>query len=150
MINADRYTVVDDAAIPTGELRAVAGTEMDLLAPTPIGKNIHAVQGLGYDHNYCLNQASVGELVLAAKVVEPESGRSLECWTTEPGLQFYTGNFLDNVKGKGGAVHTLHGGFCLETQHWPDSPNHPDFPSTELALGETYTQTCIYMFGIAQ
>jgi len=147
-INADRYTAVDAAAIPTGEFCAVVGTEMDLLEPTPIGKNIDAVQGLGYDHNYCINQAVEGELTLAASVVEPESGRSLECRTTEPGIQFYTGNFLENVKGKGGAVYNRQEGFCLETQHWPDSPNHPEFPSTELAPGETYTQTCIYKFGI--
>ncbi|MEN7973980.1 MAG: aldose epimerase family protein [Verrucomicrobiota bacterium] len=147
-INADRYTVVDDAATPVGELRAVAGTEMDLLEPTLIGKNIAAVQGGGYDHNYCINQSAKGELVLAASVAEPESGRTLECWTTEPGIQFYTGNFLDNIKGKSGAVYNRQEGFCLETQHYPDSPNHPDFPSTELAPGETYTQTCIYKFGV--
>ncbi len=147
-INADRYTVVDDEAIPSGELRAVAGTEMDLLAPTPIGKNTDAVRGLGYDHNYCINQAAEGELTLAASVVDPESGRTLECWTTEPGVQFYTGNYLNNVKGKGGAVYNRQEGFCLETQHYPDSPNHPGFPSTELAPGETYAHTCIYKFGI--
>ena len=147
-INADRYTVVDDTAIPTGELRGVAGTEMDLRTPTPIGKNIDAVQGSGYDHNYCLNRTAEGELVLAATVREPVSGRTLECLTTEPGVQFYTGNFLDQVRGKGGAVYHQHEGLCLETQHWPDSPNHPDFPSTELAPGEIYTQTCIYKFGV--
>ena len=148
-INADCYTVVDDNSIPTGELREVAGTEMDLLVPTSIGKNIDAVQGGGYDHNYCINQSAEGELTLAAKVVEPHSGRSLECWTTEPGVQFYAGNFLDNIKGKGGAIYNQHEGFCLETQHYPDSPNNPDFPSTELAPGETHTHTCIYTFGVA-
>jgi len=147
-INADRYTVVNDDAIPTGELRAVAGTEMDLLAPTPIGRNIDAVQGLGYDHNYCINQAAEAELTLAATVVEPVSGRTLECRTTEPGVQFYTGNFLENIRGKGGATYNRQEGFCLETQHYPDSPNQPDFPSTELSPGETYTQTCIYRFGV--
>ncbi|MCK4564998.1 MAG: galactose mutarotase, partial [Verrucomicrobia bacterium] len=116
-INADRYTVVDDDATPSGELRPVAGTKMDLLVPMPIGQNIAAVQGLGYDHNYCINQTAPGELTLAAKVVEPESGRTLECWTTEPGVQFYTGNFLENIKGKGGAVYNKQEGFCLETQH---------------------------------
>ena len=146
-INADRYTVVDDDAIPTGELRTVAGTEMDLLEPTPIGKSIESVQGLGYDHNYCISQASPGELTLAARVMDPESGRTLECLTTEPGVQFYTGNFLDGFKGKGGQTYVKHGGFCLETQHYPDSPNHPEFPSVELAPGEIYTQTCIYRFG---
>ena len=147
MINADRYTVVDDTAIPTGELRAVAGTVMDFRSPTPLGKNIDQA-GAGYDHNYCINQAAAGELTLAAKVLDPASGRTLECWTTEPGVQLYAGNFLDNVKGKGGAVYNWREGFCLETQHYPDSPNQPDFPSTELAPGETYTQTCIYTFGV--
>jgi aldose 1-epimerase len=146
-INADHYTVVDDNSIPSGELRAVAGTEMDLLVPTPIGKNIDAVQGLGYDHNYCINQVDEGTLSLAARVVDPESGRTLECWTTEPGVQFYTGNFLENVSGKGGEIYRKQEGFCLETQHYPDSPNQPKFPSTELAPGETYTQICIYKFG---
>lgn len=149
-INAGRYTATDDDSIPTGELRAVAGTEMDLLIPTPIGKNIDAVQGLGYDHNYCINQTAEGELTLAAVVTEPECGRSLECWTTEPGVQFYTGNYLDGVEGKGGAVYNKQEGFCLETQHWPDSVNQPEFPSIELAPGETYTQTCIYKFGVSQ
>jgi len=147
-INASRYTVVDDASIPTGEVRTVAGTEMDLRVPTPIGKNIDAVQGLGYDHNYCINQTAEGELTLAASVTEPDSGRTLECWTTEPGVQLYTGNFLDTVRGKGGSIYNKQYGFCLEAQHWPDSPNQPDFPSTELAPCQTYTQTCIYTFGV--
>ena len=147
-INASRYTVVDDTSIPTGEVRTVAGTEMDLRVPTPIGKNIDAVQGLGYDHNYCINQAAENELTLAASVTEPGSGRTLECWTTEPGVQLYTGNYLDTVRGKGGAVHNKQEAFCLETQHWPDSPNQPAFPSTELPPGQTYTQTCIYKFGV--
>lgn len=147
-INADRYTVVDDQSIPSGELRAVAGTEMDLLVPTAIGKRIDDVQGLGYDHNYCINQATQGELTLAVSVTEPESGRTLECWTTEPGVQFYTGNYIDSIMGKGGAVYQKQNGFCLETQHFPDSPNQPEFPTTELAPGETYTQTCIYTFKV--
>jgi aldose 1-epimerase len=147
-IHADRYTVLDDTSIPTGEIRDVAGTEMDLRIPTPIGKNIDAVQGLGYDHNYCLNRTVASELVLAASVSDPVSGRTLECWTTEPGLQFYTANHLNGVQGKGGAFYNKQEGFCLETQHWPDSPNQPEFPSTELAPGETYTQTCIYQFGV--
>ena len=148
-IHADRYTVVDADATPSGELRPVAGTKMDLLVPTPISQNMAAVQGRGYDHNYCINQAVPGELTLAATVIEPESGRTLECWTTEPGVQFYTGNYLENITGKGGAVYNQHEGFCLETQHYPDSPNHPGFPPTELAPGETYTHTCIYKFGVA-
>ena len=146
-INAERYTVVDDTSIPTGELRPVAGTEMDLRRPVAIGKNIDAVQGGGYDHNYCLEPAADGSPALAARVVEPVSGRTLECLTTEPGMQFYTGNYLDGIPGKGGATYNRQEGFCLETQHWPDSPNHPEFPSTVLAPGETYAQTCIYRFG---
>ena len=147
-INADTYTAVDDDAIPTGALAPVAGTEMDLLTPTPIGQSIETVQGLGYDHNYCINQATPGELTLAARVVAPESGRTLECLTTEPGVQFYTGNYLDGFKGKDGQTYAKHAGFCLETQHYPDSPNRPEFPSVQLAPGETYTQTCIFKFGV--
>ncbi len=147
-INAERYTVVDDTAIPTGELRKVAGTEMDLREPTPIGKNIDQVQGLGYDHNYCINQAAPGKLTLAASVLDPQSGRTLECWTTEPGVQFYSGNFMENIEGKNGAIYNKQEGFCLETQHYPDSPNNPSFPSTELAPGKTYTQSTIYKFGV--
>ncbi len=149
-INADRWTVVDEHATPTGELRDVAGTKMDLRDPTPIGKNIDQVQGLGYDHNYCINQAAPGELTLAASVFEPQSGRTMECWTTEPGVQFYSGNFMDHVQGKKGSIYDKQEGFCLETQHYPDSPNHPDFPSTELDPGETYTQTTIYRFGVKE
>ena len=108
---------------------------MDLRESIPIGRNIDRVQGMGYDHNYCINQSSHGELTLAAKVQEPRSGRTMECWTTEPGIQFYTGNFLDGIPGKGGAVYGRQEGFCLETQHYPDSPNHPQFPGTELAPG---------------
>lgn len=149
-INADRYTVVDEHSTPTGELREVAGTEMDLRDPTPIGKNIDQVQGLGYDHNYCINQKAPGELTLAASVFEPHSGRTLECWTTEPGVQLYSGNYMEHIQGKGGAIYDKQEGFCLETQHFPDSPNHPDFPSTELNPGETYTQTTIYTFGVKE
>lgn len=148
-IHADHYTEVDDDATPSGKLLPVAGTEMDLRESTPIGENIDAVQGLGYDHNYCINQNAPGELTLAAFVCDPESGRTMECWTTEPGVQFYTANYVDNVKGKNGAYYGKQESFCLETQHYPDSPNHPDFPSTELAPGETYTQTCIYKFGVS-
>ncbi|VGO16944.1 Aldose 1-epimerase [Pontiella desulfatans] len=148
-INADHYTEVDDDSIPSGRLLPVAGTEMDLIEPTPIGQRIDEVQGLGYDHNYCLNKSAEGELSLAAVATDPESGRSMECWTTEPGVQFYTANYVDHVVGKGGAVYNKQESFCLETQHFPDSPNQPGFPSTLLAPGETYKQTCIYKFGIA-
>ena len=147
-INADRYTVVDDFATPSGELRAVAGTEMDLTVPTPIGERIAEVQGLGYDHNYCLNKTAAGELSLAAVAKDPKSGRTMECWTTEPGVQFYTANHVDHVPGKGGAVYNAQESFCLEAQHYPDSPNQPNFPTTALAPGETYKQTTIYKFGV--
>ena len=146
-INADHYAVVDGNSIPTGELRGVAGTEMDFRTSQAIGAEIDRTAE-GYDHNYCINQSAAGELTFTARVVEPESGRTLECWTTEPGVQLYTGNFLDAVKGKGGRVYNQREAFCLETQHYPDSPNHLEFPSTELGPGETYTQTCIYKFGI--
>lgn len=147
-INADRYAVVDGDSIPTGELRDVAGTEMDFRTPRAIGAEIERTAE-GYDHNYCICQSAAGELTFTARVVEPESGRTLECWTTEPGVQLYTGNFLDNIKGKGGAVYKRREGFCLETQHFPDSPNHAEFPSTALAPGEVYAQTCIYKFAVA-
>jgi len=148
-INADRYAVTDETSIPTGELRNVAGTVMDLLEPTPFGKNINKITGgIGYDHNYCLNQKAEGELTLAAVASDPASGRTLECWTTEPGVQLYTANYVDNITCKGGTVFNKHEAFCLETQHYPDSPNHPEFPGTELAPGETYAQTCIYKFGV--
>lgn len=148
-VNADRYAATDDDSIPTGELRHVAGTVMDLLEPTPFGKNINEItDDIGYDHNYCINQASEGELTLAAVVTDPASGRMLECWTTEPGVQLYTANYVENITCKGGTVFNKHDAFCLETQHYPDSPNHPEFPGTELAPGKTYTQTCIYKFGV--
>ncbi len=147
-IHADGYTVVDVDGTPSGELRAVAGTEMDLREPIPIGRNIAEVPRKGYDHNYCINQIAERELTLAARVVEPTSGRTLECWTTEPGVQFYTAGWVENVRGKGGAVYNAQEALCLETQHYPDSPNHPGFPSTELAPGETYAHTCIYKFGV--
>jgi len=146
-MNADTYTVVDADGLATGELRSVAGTEMDLRQPVPIGEHIQSVQGRGYDHTYCINQKAEGELTLAAFVCDPESGRTLECWTTEPGVQLYTANYVENLKGKNGAYYNAHESFCLEAQHYPDSPNHDNFPSTELAPGETYTQTTLYKFG---
>jgi len=146
-IAASRYTVVDDAAIPTGELREVAGTQMDLREPTPIGLRIDDVQGLGYDHNYCLDRESDGMLFPAVEVFAPSTGILMECLTTEPGMQFYTGNFLDGVPGRNGAVYRKQEGFCLEAQHYPDSPNQPAFPSTRLNPGEIYRQTTVYRFG---
>jgi aldose 1-epimerase len=144
-IDADRFTPVDEGLIPTGELKSVKDTPMDFTVPKAIGERIDQVKG-GYDHNYVLNGWD-GSLRLAAKVVEPLSGREMEVWTTEPGLQFYTGNFLDGtITGENGKVYNKHYGFCLETQHFPDSPNKAGFPSTILEPGEKYTHTTIYRF----
>lgn len=153
MINADRFTPVDSTLIPTGELAPVRGTPFDFTEPTPIGSRIEADDeqlrfGLGYDHNFVLNRAGGSdELALAAQVYEPESGRLMEVRTTEPGVQFYTGNFLDgSLTGKDGRVYAHRTGFCLETQHFPDSPNQPNFPSTILQPGDTYTSRTVYTF----
>lgn len=149
MINADRFVVVDEGLIPTGELRVVEGSAMDFLSPQTIGSRIDQVSG-GYDHTYVLNEGD-DEMVLAARVLEPVSGRIMEVYTTEPGVQFYTGNFLDgSLTGKNSVVYEKHYGFCLETQHFPDSPNQPEFPSTILRPGETYTHSTIYRFSANQ
>jgi aldose 1-epimerase len=150
-INADRFTPVDEGLIPTGELRPVKDTPFDFNTLTPIGKRINLDEpqlknGKGYDHNYVLNKTGK-ELSLAAIVKEPTSGRVMEVWTTEPGLQFYSGNFLDGSDiGKGGKKYEYRSAFCLEAQHFPDSPNHTDFPTTILLPGEVYRQTTIYKF----
>ena len=145
-IYADRYTVVDQTLIPTGELRPVKGTPMDFTSPHPIGERITQVEG-GYDHNYVLNKPAAGEMALAATAYEPTSGRFMEVYTTQPGVQFYSGNFLDGtLTGKGNVVYKKHYGFCLETQHFPDSPNQPSFPSTILRPGEKYQQSTVYKF----
>jgi len=151
MLNADRFTPVDAGLIPTGELQPVAGTPMDFTKPTPIGERIEAdfeqlKLGGGYDHNWVLNRTG-GGLSLAARVSEPTTGRVVEVWTTQPGVQFYAGNFLDGtITGKGGRGYQHRWGFCLETQHYPDSPNKPNFPSTILRPGERYETTTIYRF----
>jgi aldose 1-epimerase len=143
-ILADNFTPVDDTLIPTGEIKSVKGTPMDFTKPMTIGSRIKDVPG-GYDHNYVLNN-SKGKLALAATVYEPKTGRVMEVFTTEPGMQFYSGNFLDGtIKGKG-AVYNKHAGFCLEAQHFPDSPNEPNFPSTVLKPDQTYTQLTVYKF----
>ncbi|MBA7580811.1 Aldose 1-epimerase [subsurface metagenome] len=145
MLCADRYTPVDAGLIPTGELRPVKGTPMDFTTPTAIGARIEQVQG-GYDHNFVLRDYGKG-VRLAARAVEPKSGRIMEIYTDQPGIQFYSGNFLDGaVKGKGGVAYKKHFGFCLETQHYPDSPNKPDFPPVVLRPGERYTHTMIHRF----
>jgi len=151
LINADRFTPVDKGLIPTGERRPVRGTPMDFTAPTAIGSRVNQDDeqlkfGLGYDHNWVLNKKG-SQLTLAARVIEPTTGRRMEVWTTEPGIQFYCGNFLDghNV-GKGGRAYQHRYGFCLETQHFPDSPNQPSFPTTVLRPGDTYRSTTVYKF----
>ena len=147
LLEADSYTPVDEGLIPTGEIRAVAGTAMDFTTPHPIGGRIADVEG-GYDHNFVLTSGG-GELTLAAQVYEPSTGRVLEIFTTEPGIQFYSGNFLDgSFPGKGGHAVNKHFGFCLETQHFPDSPNRPDFPSTILRPGERYHSLTIHRFSV--
>ncbi|SFQ24402.1 aldose epimerase family protein [Hymenobacter arizonensis] len=146
-IPADRYTVVDATLIPTGELRPVKGTPFDFTTPHTIGERIAQVPG-GYDHNWVLNNASA-KMHAAATVYEPVSGRTMEVTTDEPGIQFYTGNFLDGtLKGKAGTTYGKHAGFCLETQHFPDSPNQPKFPNTVLKPGETFRSTSVYKFGV--
>lgn len=147
MINADYYTPVDTELIPTGQISPVKGTPFDFTIPKPIGSEIDQVQG-GYDHNFVLREAATS-LKLAARLYEPTSGRLLEIYTTEPGLQFYSGNFLDgSIKGKSGRPYPKHAGLCLETQHFPDSPNRPHFPSTILRPGEKYISTTIHRFSI--
>jgi aldose 1-epimerase len=154
MINADRYTPVDETLIPTGELAPVQGTPFDFRKPTAIGARInqdHAQlkNGKGYDHNWVLNRTGPG-LRPAVRVVDPGSGRSLDIATTEPGLQFYSGNFLDGtITGKNGHVYRHRNGYCLETQHYPDSPNKPAFPSTVLKPGEEYRSRTVFTFGVA-
>jgi aldose 1-epimerase len=153
MINADRFTPVDKNLIPTGELRPVKGTPLDFTTSTKIGTRIddsydQMVLGHGYDHNFVLNRkkGDVG-LVLAARAYDPGSGRVMEVSTTQPAVQFYTGNFLDGtVTGKQGHVYKRRYAFCLETQHYPDSPNHPDFPSTILKAGETFKSKTVFKF----
>lgn len=150
-IFADRFTPVDKGLITTGELRSVENTPMDFRQPHAIGERINNDDeqlkfGLGYDHNWVLNSSN-GALALAARLYEPAAGRVMEVWTTEPGLQFYSGNFLDgSLTGKDGQVYKHRYGFCLETQHFPDSPNKPDFPSTILRPGETYSTETVYRF----
>jgi aldose 1-epimerase len=142
---ADHFTPVDDELIPTGEIRQVKDTPLDFRKSRSIGARITELPG-GYDHNFVLNQSGKG-LTSAAHVYEPTTGRSMEILTTEPGIQFYSGNFLDgSLKGKKGVMYGKHQAFCLETQHFPDSVNHPNFPTTVLRPGETYTQTTIHRF----
>ena len=151
MINATRFVPTDAGSIPTGELRNVAGTPFDFRKLTAIGARINQDEeqlklGNGYDHTWIIN-GRPGALRLAAQAFEPRSGRRMQVWTTEPGMQFYTGNFLDGtLTGKSGKIYQRRYGFCFETQHYPDSPNHPAFPTTTLKKGATYRSTTIYRF----
>jgi len=158
MLNAAQYTPVDDTLIPTGQIADVEGTPFDFRKSTAIGarindKNEQLEKGPGYDHNFVLSRQGPG-LVDAAEVYEPTTGRTLTISTTEPAIQFYSGNFLSAdpkqppLTGKGGRIYPKHSGFCLETQHYPDSPNHPNFPSTVLRPGETYKTQTVFKFGV--
>jgi aldose 1-epimerase len=149
MINADGYTAVDKDLTPTGETLKVAETEMDFTKPKKIGQDISKVkEGGGYDHNYVLRDQS-NTLKLAATLYEPNTGRFMEVFTTEPGIQFYSGNFLDGkLVGKNGDAYSKNDGLCLETQHFPDSPNHADFPSTILRPGQKYASSTVYKFSV--
>lgn len=154
MIPADRYTPVNSTLIPTGQLAPVSGTPLDFRNPAPIGARIdqHNEQlkiAGGYDFNYVLNNANGPGLHLAARVYDPASGRTLSVETTQPGVQFYSGNFLDgSLTGASGKPYQKHAGFCLETQHFPDSPNQPNFPSTLLRPGQTMHSETVFTFGI--
>jgi len=154
-INADHYTPVDETLIPTGAIAPVKGTPFDFTTAKTIGRDVGQDNeqlkfGLGYDHNFVLNKPKqAGEMTLAATVLEPVSGRFMEVLTQEPGVQFYCGNFLDGrLKGKSGKPYVHRGGFCLETQHYPDSPNQKSFPTTILQPGETYSTQTIYRFSV--
>ncbi|WP_080507596.1 aldose epimerase family protein [Bryobacter aggregatus] len=153
-LNASKFTPVDATLIPTGELRPVAGTPFDFLKPTAIGarmdqKEQQIQHGGGYDHNFVLDKSGAAGPQQAAEVYDPISGRVLTVSTTEPGVQFYTGNFLDGTfQGKGGKAYTKRMAFCLETQHYPDSPNHPAFPTTTLKPGQTYKSTTVFRFSV--
>lgn len=154
MLNADYYTPTNETLIPTGEVASVKGTPMDFLQPTEIGKRVDQqfpalLMGNGYDHNFVLNQRTSKEMTLAAEIFSPLTGIKMRVETSEPAVQFYGGNFLKgDLKGKRGQSYPFRSAFCLETQHYPDSPNQPNFPSTVLVPGDRYTQTCVYLFSV--
>ena len=152
-INADFYLPIDNTSIPTGEIRFVEGTPFDFRSPKPVGQDINAdneqiTNGAGYDHCYVLNKKEEGELSFAARITEQKSGRTMEVFTTEPGVQLYTDNWADGYSGQNGATFPRRSGICFEAQHFPDSPNRPYFPSLVLKQGEQYKQKTIYKFGI--
>jgi aldose 1-epimerase len=150
LIDADFFVPADSSSIPTGEIRAVKGTPFDFTTMTKIGERLYANDeqiklANGYDRCWALRKKQIGDLTRAALVRQPDNGRALEVWTTEPGVQFYSGNFLDGkTAAKGGRAYPQYSGFCLETQHFPDSPNHAHFPSTVLRPGQEYRSTTIY------
>ena len=146
-VHASSYTVPDETGLPTGEVRSVAGTALDFRQPVALGARIAQV-GKGYDHNYILDHGKTATPQLSAAVSDAASGRFMQLLTTEPGVQLYSGNFLDGAAGKGGASYDQYHGFCLETQHFPDAVNNPHFPSTILRPGEIYRQTTIYRFSV--
>lgn len=151
-INADYYLPIDNTSIPTGEIRLVSGTPFDFRTPKPVGQDIDADDeqirnGAGYDHCFVLNKKEEGELSFAAKIKEPVSGRTMEVYTTEPGVQVYTDNWADGYRGQLGATFPRRSAICFECQHFPDTPNHPYFPSVELLPDRPYTQKTIYKFG---
>ena len=151
-INADFYIPIDEVSIPTGEIRFVKGTPFDFRTPKTIGQDIDAdheqiKNGAGYDHCFVLNKREEGELSFAARIMEPVTGRTMEVYTTEPGVELYTDNWADGYKGQHGATFPRRSGICFEAQHFPDSPNHPYFPSVVLNPGEQYKQKTIYKFG---
>ncbi len=150
MLTAGNFTPTDDTLIPTGEIKAVQGTPMDFTKAKAIGKEVRALfdqPHRGYDHNFVLDNKGKG-IALAARVSEPKSGRVMEISTDEPAIQLYTGNYVEETRGKAGQVYQRHGGFCLETQHFPDSVNHPNFPSTILRPGQEYRTTTIHRFSV--
>lgn len=154
-INADFFLPIDETSIPTGEILKVAETPFDFRTPKPIGQDIDADHeqirhGSGYDHCFVLNKKEEGELSFAARIRDPKSGRTMEVYTTEPGVQVYTDNWADGYKGQHGATFPRRSAICFEAQHFPDSPNHPYFPSVILEPGREYTQKTIYKFGIQQ
>jgi len=152
-INADYYLPIDETSIPTGEIRFVKDTPFDFRTPKPVGQDINADNeqlrnGNGYDHCYVLNKKEEGELSFAARITEPVSGRTMEVYTTEPGVQLYTDNWADGYRGQHGATFPKRSGICFEAQHFPDTPNHPYFPSVVLKPGNQYKQKTIYKFGV--
>jgi len=154
-INADFYLPIDENSIPTGEIRSVKGTPFDFTTPHRVGEHIddddeQIRHGAGYDHCYVLNKREPGELTFAAKITEPVSGRTMEVFTTEPGVQFYSDNWADGYRGQNGATFPRRSALCFEAQHFPDSPNHPYFPSVVLRPGAVYTQKTIYKFGVEE